>query len=48
VARLATTGATSRRPRRRHPARHDGVVEQRGVPGRLQTTVSVHQLTGVS
>jgi len=27
---------------------NDGVVEQRGVPGRLRTTASVHQLTGVS
>jgi len=27
---------------------NDGVVEQRGVPGRLRTTASVHQLTGVA
>ena len=27
---------------------HDGVVEQRGVPGRLRTMASVHQLTGVA
>ena len=50
VARLATTGATSRRPRRRHPARHDGVAEQRGVPGSapdhgVSTTVDRRHLT---
>jgi len=55
VARLATTGATLRRPVRPcidHGGGtwlvNDGVVEQRGVPGRLPTTASVHQLTGVS